>query len=222
MSTPFATRRPSRGLDVLTAILLGLVSLTTALGAWQADAWNRQADDYGESSSDARDATITRGVDWQYTLRLDTGNILQARKYAILQDQATAVDDDRGAAYAETMVGNYLGRLANNLGLTDAFAAWREDGFPAGESPLEQPLYLVELRGDADSYAMVSGLAGGFKDALTAKAGVFTQAALVNALALFLLGVAGINRLRAARFATLVLGALAYLAALVMMAGAYG
>jgi hypothetical protein len=69
---------------------------------------------------------------------------------------------------------------------------------------------------------MVSGLAGGFKDALKAKAGTFTQAALVNALALFLLGVAGINRLRAARFATLVLGAVAYLASLVMMAGAYG
>jgi hypothetical protein len=120
------------------------------------------------------------------------------------------------------MVGNYLGRLVNNRGLTEAFAAWRADGFPADESPLDQPLYLVDLRGEADSYAMVSGLAGGFKDALKAKAGTFTQAALVNALALFLLGVAGINRLRAARFATLVLGAVAYLASLVMMAGAYG
>jgi hypothetical protein len=222
VSTPSATRRPSRGLDVLTAILLGLVSLTTALGAWQADTWSRQADDYGESSADARDATITRGVDWQYTLRLDTGNILQARKYAVLQDQATAADDYRAAAYSETMVGNYLGRLVNNRGLAEAFESWREHGFPATESPLDQPLYLVDLRGESDSYAMVSSLAGGFKDALKAKAGTFTQAALVNALALFLLGVAGINRLRAARFATLVLGAVAYLASLVMMAGAYG
>ena len=221
MSTPSATRQPSRGLDVLTAILLGLVSLTTALGAWQADTWNRQADAYGESSSDARDSTITRGVDWQYTLRLDTENIIQARKHAILQDQATAVDDYQAAAFNEVMVGNYLGRLVNDLGLDAAFEQWHADGFPAGGSPLDQELYLVDLRGDADSYALVSGLAGGFKDALKAKAGVFTQAALVNALALFLLGVAGINRLRSARFATLVLGGIAFLASLVMMAGAY-
>jgi len=216
-----ATRQPSRGLDVLTAILLGVVSLTTALGAWQADTWNRQADGYGESSADARDANITRGVDWQYTLRLDTGNIIQARKFAVLEDQATAADDILDAAYYNTMVNNHLSRLVNDDGLQDAFAAWRADGFPSDGSPLNEPLYLVDLRGDADSYSMVSALAGSFKDALKAKAGVFTQAALVNALALFLLGVAGINRLRSARFATLVLGGVAYLGSLVMMAGAY-
>jgi hypothetical protein len=221
VSSASATRRPSRGLDVLTAILLGVVSLTTALGAWQADIWNREADAYGEASSDARDASITRGVDWQYTLRLDTGNILQARKYAILEDQATAADDYVGSAYYNVMVGNHLGRFVNDRGLTEAFQQWRADGFPASGSPITKPLYLVDLRGDADSYAMVSALAGTFRDALTAKAGVFTQAALVDALALFLLGVAGINRLRSARFATLVLGGVAYLASLVMMASAY-
>jgi hypothetical protein len=221
VSTASATRQPSRALDVLTAILLGVVSLTTALGAWQADTWNRQADVYGEASSDARDATITRGVDWQYTLRLDTGNIIQARKYAVLEDQATAADDYQASAFYSVMVGNYLGRFVNNRGLSEAFEQWRADGFPAAESPITKPLYLVDLRGEADSYTMVSGLAGTFRDALKAKAGVFTQAALVNALALFLLGVAGINRLRSARFATLVLGGVAYLASLVMMASAY-
>ncbi|MEO5921949.1 MAG: hypothetical protein ABIQ01_12480, partial [Pseudolysinimonas sp.] len=56
---PAARRQGGRGLDLLTAVLLGVVSLTTALGAWQATTWTRQAVDCGESSADARDQNIT-------------------------------------------------------------------------------------------------------------------------------------------------------------------
>lgn len=201
-------------------MLLGLVSLTTALGAWQAGSWAAQAGVYGESSADARDVTITRTLAWQYNNRLDAAAVLQARKFALLEDQATAADDPAGMAYNNVMVGNQLGRVAT-VGLEEAFDEWRADGFPAGETPTSDPIYLANLRGDADSYALASSLAGEFKDALQAKASIFTQAALIDALALFLLGVAGINRLRAARFATLVLGSVVYLASLVLMATAY-
>lgn len=200
--------------------MLGVVSLTTALGAWQATSWTRQAADYGESSSDARDQSITRSIDWQSALRLDNAAMLQARKYALLEDAALAEGDARAAAFSKVMMTNYLQRTVEDS-LRDAFATWRDDGFPASEAPTSDPRYVADLRGDADSYTIVSSLAGGFKDALNAKAGVLTQAALVDALALFLLGVAGINRLRSARFATLALGAAAYLASLVMMATAY-
>ena len=221
MSDASAARQPSRGLDLLTAVLLGVVSLTTALGAWQASTWSHQADGYGESSADARDASIIRGVDWQYDLRLDTASIIEARKYAVLEDEAAAVGDFQAQAFYNVMVGNQLARILSSEGLADSFATWRADGFPADENQTTNPVYLVQLRGEADSYTLVSTLAGQFKDALQAKANTFTQAALIDALALFLLGVAGINRLRSARFATLVLGAAAYFASLVMMAGAY-
>ena len=200
--------------------MLGVVSLTTALGAWQASSWVREADSYGESSSDARDQNITRTIDWQAYYRLDTAAVFNARKYALLEDEANAAGDPLAAAYSSVMVGNYLGRSVNDQ-LPGAFETWREAGFPADALPTSDAGYLAELRGDADSYVIVSNLAGGFKDALQAKASTFTQAALVDALALFLLGVAGINRLRSARFATLVLGAAAYLASLVLMASAY-
>ncbi|CAN5496718.1 hypothetical protein BH09ACT4_BH09ACT4_08110 [soil metagenome] len=219
--SPAAARRPSRGLDLLTAVLLGVVTLTTALGAWQASTWSQQSDRYGESSSDARDASIVRGVDWQYDARLDTAAILNARKFAVLEDDAAAKGDFRGQAYYNTMVGNQLARILSNQGLPEAFATWRADGFPADENPTSNPVYVVQLRGEADAYTLVSNLAASFKDALQAKANIFTQAALIDALALFLLGVAGINRLRSARFATLVLGAAAYFASLLMMATAY-
>jgi len=210
----------SRALDVLTAVLLGVVSLTTALGAWQAGTWSAQGSAYGESSADARDVSITRGVAWQYTNRLDTGAVLEARKFALLEDSANAEGDFVAAAYNNTMVNNQLGRVVAD-GLPEAFATWRAAGFPADQSPTSDPIYLANLRGDADSYALASVLAGDFKEALGKKAGVFTQAALIDALALFLLGVAGINRLRAARFATLVLGGVVYLASLVLMVTAY-
>jgi hypothetical protein len=217
---PAGRRHSSRALDLLTAVMLGVVSLTTALGAWQASTWTRQAVDYGESSSDARDQNITRSIDWQAYYRLDNAAVLQARKYALLEDEASASGDFVAAAYSNVMVTNYLGRSINgNLGA--AFADWRAAGFPPDDSPTSDPGYVAELRGDADSYSIVSALTGGFKDTLQGKASIFTQAALVDALALFLLGVAGINRLRSARFATLALGAAAYLTSLVMMASAY-
>ena len=207
-------------LDVITAIMLGVVSLTTALGAWQATTWTRQAADFGESSSDARDQNITRTIDWQSSYRLDSSVIEQARKFALLEDQAKADGDARDAAYANVMVGNYLGRSVND-NLRTAFASWRQDGFRTDELPTADSGYLAELRGDADSYSIVAAIAGSMKDTMQGKASIFTQAALVDALALFLLGVAGINRLRSARLVTLVLGAAAYVASLVMMLGAY-
>ena len=217
---PAARPQYSRALDILTAVMLGVVSLTTALGAWQASTWTRQADDYGESSADARDQNITRSVDWQGYLRQDDSAVLQARKFALLEDQATTAGNALDAAYANVMVGNYLARSINPE-LPSAFAEWRAAGFPSDQTPTSDPEYVAALRGDADSYSIVAALAGSFKDGLQGKATRFTQAALVDALALFLLGVAGINRLRSARFATLALGAAAYLTSLVMMAAAY-
>jgi hypothetical protein len=213
-------RQHSRGLDVLTAVLLGVVSLTTALGAWQATTWSRQADAYGLNSSDARDVSIASAVAWQYSSRLDAGAVLNARKYALLEDAAIAAGDPQASAFNNVMVGNYLGRIVAD-GLPEAFDRWRDNGFPANENPTADPVYLANLRGDSDSYAIVSTLSGEVKDTLENKAAIFAQAALIDALALFLLGVAGINRLRAARFATLVLGGVAYLASLVIMATAY-
>lgn len=209
-----------RALDVLTAMLLGVVSLTTALGAWQAGTWTVQADKYGSSSADARDVSITRTVAWQYSNRLDVAAVLQARKHYLLAEAALEAEDYTGNAFNTVMVENHLGRVFTG-GLREAFTGWRDAGFPTEESPTSDPVYIANLRGDADSYALASALADDFKHALDAKSARFTQAALINALALFLLGVAGINRLRAARFATLVLGGFVYLASLLLMATAF-
>lgn len=214
------TRQTSRGLDVLTAVLLGVVSLTTALGAWQSSEWTLQADQYAESAADARDVSITFGVALQSDTRRDTDAVLQARKYALLEDAAIAAGDPRAAAYTGVMVGNYLGRIISD-GIREAFAEWRAAGFPADASPLDDPIYQANLRAEADSYQVAAGIAAGLKDTYEQKAEIFAQGAVIDALALFLLGVAGINRLRAARFATLLLGLAAFVGSLFVMATAY-
>ncbi len=210
----------SRLLDVLTALLLGVVSLTTALGAWQAAAWDYRADQYEEASSDARDAGIIRGVAWQADRTRDTEAVLRAREFALQQDAAIAAGDVVAATYSEVMVGNQLGRIVTD-GIPDAFARWRAAGFPTDQSPTSDPVYLANLRGDSDAYALTAQLASGFRESFEARSRIMSQAALIDALALFLFGVASINRLRAARYATLALGAVAYLASLVLMATAY-
>ena len=120
------------------------------------------------------------------------------------------------------MVGNYLGRIVAD-GLPEAFDQLAGRRVPGRREPHDRSRSTwPNLRGDADSYAHRVGPRGRrSRTPSQDKAAIFAQAALIDALALFLLGVAGINRLRSARFATLVLGAAAYLASLVMMATAY-
>lgn len=210
----------SRLLDVMTALMLGVVSLTTALGAWQAAAWDYRADQYEEASSDARDAGIIRGVAWQADRTRDTEAVLRAREFALQEDAAVAAGDARAAAYSDVMVGNQLGRIVTD-GITEAFDEWRAADFPADRTPTSDPVYLANLRGDSDAYALTAQLASGFRESFEARSLIVSQAALIDALALFLFGVASINRLRAARYATLGLGTVAYLASLVLMATAY-
>ncbi len=62
---------PERTIAIVTAVMLGLVSVVTALGAWQAAVWNGIADEYAEDASDAQDVSINQGVLANYSLRLD-------------------------------------------------------------------------------------------------------------------------------------------------------
>jgi hypothetical protein len=100
-----------------------------------------------------------------------------------------------------------------------AFDDWRADGFPASESPTNDPVYVANLRA-GPTLRVVSCSRAISRTRSQDKADVFAQAALIDALALFLLGVAGINRLRAAASQPRS-GWGVYIASLVLMATAY-
>lgn len=213
------TRSGGRSLEIATAVALGVVSLVTALGVLQASAWTDTADRLRSDSSDARDQGISIAVVAQLQQRADAGALLQARLLARAQDEAIAAGD---LDLAVDLEGDITAALGNAVALPDgSWDAWRAAGFPDGGRPSELPQYLVETRGPADALGLASQRLGDLAAAYTARSAIFGQAALVHALALFLFGVAGINRLRAARYVTLAVGAGVFLFGLFLMSTAY-
>lgn len=208
-----------RVLEIATAIALGLVSLVTALGVLQASVWTMQAGRLSEDSGDARDQSISVAVVAQLKSRADYGATLEAERFARLQDEAFAAGDIDRAIELEASLGSALGS-AYYLP-EGAFDEWRAAGFPPDANPAQSADYFVAGQGEADALLLTSARLGDLSAQLTARAGVFGQAALVHALALFLFGVAGINRLRTARLVTLAMGALVFVFGLFLMSTAY-
>lgn len=206
-------------LEIATALALGIVSVVTALGVLQASIWTADAGRFSSDAADARDQSISIGVTSQLKQRADFGATLEARLYALRQDAALAEDDYITALELETQLQGVLGNAYN---LPDgSFDEWRAAGFPDDANPAQSGAYLVETRGLGDAAILTSKRLGELAKTLNERAGIFGQASLVHALALFLFGVAGINRLRAARVVTLALGAGVFLFGLFLMASAY-
>lgn len=208
-----------RRIEIVTAVLLGLVSVITALGAWQASTWNAEAKLLSLDAADARDQGITIGVTAQLRGRGDLRAVLESRLLAQRQDAALAAGDQLLALELQNDIAQELGRTQLEPAL---FEAWRAAGFPDDDNPVLTAEYAVEQgRVDADALAITSRVLSAEASALSARAGIFGQAALVHALALFLFGVAGINRLRLARYVTLFAGAGVFLFGLFLMTTAY-
>jgi hypothetical protein len=209
-----------RGLEIATAIALGVVSLVTALGVLQASLWNSDAARFARDSADARDQSISVAVVAQLKARADLGALYEAQRLAVLEDEALAAGDQLLALQLGADITNALGTIYVD-GTADAFTQWRAAGFSEGGNPAESADYLVQGQGRADALILTSQRLGDLGKQLTARAEVFGQASLVNALALFLFGVAGINRLRTTRYVTLGMGASVFLFGLFLMSTAY-
>jgi len=213
------TRKAGRGLEIATAVALGVVSIVTALGALQAGLWNDAAQRFADDSADARDQSIAIAVVAQLRQRADLAAVLEAKSIAGDYEAALAAGD---YDLAVELAGELGAALGNSFLLPDgSFDAWYESGWSDEAIPTEQPDYLVELRGDADALILASQELGSLAEQLKTRSAVLGQAALVHALALFLFGVAGINRLRLARLVTLGMGVLVFLFGLFLMSTAY-
>lgn len=206
----------SRELEIVTAVMLGLVSIVTALGAWQSAVWNSIADEYARDAGDARDVSVSQAVLADYALRLDaeaSGNAL--RYYTIAQSSSDPIEAGLGALHVQSEAAR------TSPGFAEAWQAWADAGFPSDTNPLEDQRYLAELRKIPDSYSYASQQLSAAADAQHAKSGILSQAALVQALALFLFGIAGVNRLYEVRAAVLALGVAIFLGGLALAATAF-
>lgn len=206
-----------RGLEIATAVALGVVSLVTALGVLQASVWTSDAARFGQDASDARDQSVSIAVVAQLRQRADYGATLAAERLARLQDAAVAAGDYTTALQLEADLSTEL--IAS--GLRDEFDAWRQAGFPDDANPAQSAEYLAQNSGEAQALVLTSQRLGALGKELSTRATIFAQAAVIHALALFLFGVAGINRLRLARYVTLGVGAAVFLFGLLVMVTAY-
>lgn len=213
-------RQPSsRALEFATALALGLVSLVTALGVLQASIWTTEAGRYRSDAADARDQSISVSIVSQLKARADGAALIDAKRLAELQDVALAANDLDAAVDLEIKLRSALG---NAYYLPQgAFDRWREGGFPDTGNPVYSSDYLVEGFGEADALTLTSQRLSELAKDFSGRAAIFGQAALVHALALFLFGVAGINRLRLARWVTLSVGAAVFVFGLFLMSTAY-
>ncbi len=206
---------PGRRIEILTAIMLGLVSVVTAVGAWQAAVWTSDSDRYEQKSRDARDQSITQSVIADYARRADRDASANAAQYY----PSTKSTDPVEASFAELQLKTALGRTT--LGFPEAWDAWAASGFDAAHDAMLNPDYVISRDKETLSAAYTSTVAIGISDTLRNKAERMAQAALVQAVALFLLGIAGVNRNQTVRMWILALGVLVFIIGVAVATAAF-
>ncbi len=205
----------SRGLDVVTAVMLGVISVATALGAWQSAIWTSSADQYLDDAADARAVSVNQAVIADYSRRLDLESTVNARRYSEL----AAVSEAEQAIVYEFRVQSELGRAS--AGLAEAWEEWSASGFSDSENPIDDPLYRAETSKSTDSYGYVSTTLAVAADERRGQSAILAQAALVQALALFLFGIAAANRQLRVRASVMGFGAAAFIVGLALAATAF-
>lgn len=175
----------TRGLlEVVTAVLLGLVSVATAFGAYQAGQWGQQASDLAGVSQQARDRNLSLFLETE----IITGDDYQRLFDALgLYAEMTFYPERTEALTAE----QDLIISAASQPLVDLFPAWRDAGYPLDRAPLVSPEYEALTYAPGQAYNIVSTVADKSSRALEERSHTMTIVSVVFAFALLLLGVAG-------------------------------
>ncbi len=202
-------------LEVVTAVLLGLVSVGTTFSAYQATVLNQQAADLASISQQQRDRNLTEFLSSQLTFRDDSQRVSAA--FALQSELILRPENaEQVAAQRDALV------AAGSAALRAAWPAWADAGYGIENYPLADADYTVALFAESQSLQYVSFVTDGMVDRLTSRAQTLTGAAVVFALALFVLGVAGVLATPRAVIALAAGGAALFLVALVITLVASG
>ena len=184
------TRRPderTRGaLEIITAILLGLVSVATAFGAYQAGEWGQRSSDLASVSQQMRDRNLALFLESQNISRDDGERMFDA---LALYAEMEFYPERREALLVEQDVI----MAAASEPLADAFPAWRDAGYPYDQTPLLSPEYEALTFAPTQSYNLVSVVAYRASEVLEERSYRMTIVSVVFSVALLLLGVAGVS-----------------------------
>ncbi|MBU1587381.1 MAG: hypothetical protein KKH51_05480 [Actinobacteria bacterium] len=173
-------------LEIITAILLGLVSVATAFGAYQASVWAAESSRYASVSQQLRDRNLTEALTTQLIYRDDARRMLDAIS---LNQELIIYPERTDAILAEqaVLVQSATPQLATAWDIWVA-SGYSEELFPISTSEYEAAMFAAPQSMQYGSYA-----ADLLADAVGEKADRITVASVVFAFALFLLGVAGVN-----------------------------
>lgn len=174
----------SRGpLEIITGVLLGLVAVATAVGAYQAGVWGQQGTDLRSAANQLRDRNLAIYLEGVIVQGDDTQRLFDAIG---LEAEATFYPERAEAILAEQDVV----LAAASPALVDGWKAWRDCGYCA-DIPLLSPEYEAASFAEPQSYNVASNVADRASNRLLERAHTMTVVSVVFALALLLLGVAG-------------------------------
>lgn len=173
-------------IEIITAILLGLVSVTTALGAYQAGVWAERSADHRLVATQLRDRNLTELLTAQLVSKQDSARLFDA---FALETEMT-IDPSRTAELQREQRA-ILGSASPEF--ATAYAIWRESGFAESLAPVTQADYEAGIFAQPQSLQYSSFVATTLADAAAERSAQVTIASVVFAVALLLLGVAGVN-----------------------------
>jgi len=179
--------RTRGALEIITAILLGLVSVATAVGAFQAGQWAQQSDDLSSVSQQLRDRNLALFLESENTARDDYSRLFDAlglyAEMTFYPERTEALTREQDVIMA-----------AASEPLAESFPAWRDAGYPLDpidETPIYNAEYQALTFAPAQSYNLVSEIAYQASETLEEKSSTMTIVSVVFAIALLLLGIAG-------------------------------
>lgn len=174
-----------RAVEIVTAIMLGLVSISTAIGVHQASALAGQAQGLSSVAQQARDRSLTLSLTGQLVLTDDVDKVARAlsidSEMVFFPEQA-----DELLLRQETII------ASASVPLEDAWDAWVESGYAEEANPISTAAYETALFSGAHSQKYVNAVAQDAADRVAARAFQMVLASVAFAVALLLLGVSGV------------------------------
>jgi hypothetical protein len=181
------TSRSRRVLEIATAVLLGLVSVATAVGAYQASEWSRQAGALEGIGGQLRDETFATSLELRVAAFDDNERLSEALVLEVKVIQgAENVDELRARALVLLEGGS--------AGLVDEWNAWIDSGHDEAVFPMSGHAFQAAQLAPTYGPNRASAVAYGIADDVGSKSLLIAFASAVFALSLLLLGVSGAHR----------------------------
>lgn len=191
-------------LEIATAILLGLVSVATAFGAYQASEWSQEAGRLESIAGQLRDESLSTFIASDLAGFDDGERIFRALD--LEYDIILGVETDVEAVRAEQ---DAILRAATP-GVLEDWHAFIDGGYLPEDLPTQSAEYAAQAFAPTYGANKASAVAFEVAEAVGARSLQQTVAAVIFALALLLLGVSGANASIRVAFALTLGGAAAF------------